>query len=261
MNWNYFFLFLFIVVTLESFSRDNRESIPINYLQTAEDFVTAVYQNSDDVYYLKTTLAKAMEDQLSAQLGTDSQKIAFWINVYNANIQDILNRHPEKYNDRNKFFNEKQILIAGHMLSFADIEHGILRRSKNQYSLGYFNKWRVSSFEKKMRVDAVDYRIHFALNCGAKSCPPVDLYRWYELKDQLDKSTFLYLSNNTRLDTEEHTAYVTALFSWFRGDFGGLKGIKQILIQHKIIPSTDIKLVTTPYDWTLDLRNFVSNMK
>jgi len=232
------------------------KTTPIDYLATAEEMLTAI-KNKEDVTNFRKTFELANEDQLAAQLGTDEQKIAFWVNIYNAYIQDILYKNPEKYNDRGIFFKSKQIPIAGRLLSFADIEHGIIRRSQHEFFLGYLTRPFASDFEKKFRVKHRDYRIHFALNCGAKSCPPVAVYEWTRLSEQLDKSTKAYLSKFTVLKKDENTAYVTSLFSWFRGDFGGLDGIKNILLKFGLIPDKDIRLKTSTYDWTLDLGNFI----
>lgn len=256
---------MFVVTLLFSFltfgahvsvEKETTDAVPVNYLQIAEELLKAANEQNEDVHFLKQSLARADMDILDQQLGTDNQKKAFWINVYNAFILDILRQNPGKYNNRSPFFNEKQINIAGTLLSFADIEHGILRRSKNQYSLGYFNKWRVSTFEKKMRVDKVDYRIHFALNCGAASCPPVYIYQWTTLDDTLEQVTSSYLRKTCRYDKEKQTAHITPIFSWFRKDFGGMKGVKKLLLNHQIIPDTRVKLKVTEYDWTLDVHNF-----
>ena len=40
-----------------------------------------------------------------------------------------------------------------------------------------------------MAVDVIDFRIHFALNCGAKSCPPIAFYSYDKINDQLDLAT------------------------------------------------------------------------
>jgi len=232
------------------------KATPVDYLVTAENMLSAI-KNKEDVTIFRKTFELANEDQLAAQLGNDEQKIAFWVNIYNAYIQEILSKNPEKYNDRGVFFKSKQIHIAGRLLSFADIEHGIIRRSQHEFFLGYLTRPFVSEFEKKFRVKKRDYRIHFALNCGAKSCPPVAIYDWTRLSEQLDKSTKAYLTKFTILDNSEKTAFVTSLFSWFRGDFGGLDGIKNILLKFALIPDKDIRLKTSPYDWTLDLGNFI----
>lgn len=231
-------------------------SVPVDYLEAAEGMVAEIKNKSDVSSYIKT-LEIANEDVLAAQLGTDAQKIAFWVNIYNAYIQVILSKNPEKYNDRGTFFKKKQINIAGNILSFADIEHGVIRGSQHEYFLGYLKKPFASNFEKKFRVSQRDYRIHFALNCGAKSCPPLAIYDWTRLSDQLEKSTENYLKKFTAYNDDEKTAYVTSLFSWFRGDFGGIDGIKEILLKFKLIPNKSTRVKTSTYDWTLDLGNFV----
>ncbi|HEX8461365.1 MAG TPA: DUF547 domain-containing protein, partial [Segetibacter sp.] len=126
------------------------------------------------------------EQSLTSQLLTDDDKKAFWINLYNAFTQVILSKNPDKYKSRGSFFGDKQIEIAGKKLSLDDIEHGILRHSKIKWGLGHLNKWFSSGFEKRQRVDTVDYRIHFSLNCGAKSCPPIAFYKPSDLNRQLD---------------------------------------------------------------------------
>ncbi|MFZ1750641.1 MAG: DUF547 domain-containing protein, partial [Saprospiraceae bacterium] len=144
------------------------------------------------------------------------------------------------------------------LFSFADIEHGILRRSQHEYFLGYLTKLFPSSIEKMLRVQKRDWRIHFALNCGAKSCPPVAVYDVDRLDEQLNASAMSYLKTFTTYNKTENIASVTSLFSWFRGDFGGLAGIKTILKDRGLIPDRSVRLKTSYYDWTLDLGNFIS---
>ncbi len=247
-----FLLFTFFI-TQNVFS----QGIPINYLLTSQEFLEDIRDKKDVSAYLKIFEACDI-DKLNGQLGTDDQKFAFWVNIYNANIQVILSAQPKKYDDRRTFFSEKQINIGGKLMSFADIEHGILRRSQHEFFLGYLTKLFPSSLEKKLRVSKRDYRIHFALNCGAKSCPPVAIYDWTRLDEQFDKSTKAYLNKFTTYKDDEKTAYVTSLFSWFRGDFGGLDGIKDILLKYQLIPDKNTRLKTSNYDWTLDLGNFIT---
>ena len=232
------------------------QGIPVNYLLTSQEFLEDIRDKKDVSAYLKIYEACDI-DKLSGQLGTDDQKFAFWVNIYNAYIQVILSANPKKYEDRRTFFKEKQINIGGQWMSFADIEHGILRRSQHEYFLGYLTRLFPSSLEKKLRVSKRDYRIHFALNCGAKSCPPVAIYDWTRLDEQFDKSTKAFLNKFTSYKEDEKTAYVTSLFSWFRGDFGGIEGIKDILLKHQLIPAKNTRVKISNYDWTLDLGNFI----
>lgn len=209
-----------------------------------------------------TTLQEQLEhislETLVNGLESDEQKFAFWVNLYNAYIQILLSEHPELYNDKNAFFKADQIPIAGRHISFALIEHGILRKSQWELGGGYIHKWFTSDFERKLRVYEQDYRIHFALNCGAKDCPPVAVYEPGRLDLQFAKGTKLFLTRFTTLKKENKIVEVTALFSWFRGDFGGKKGTLKILEELKIIaPDTADGLSFKNYDWTLELNNFI----
>ncbi|NNE78221.1 MAG: DUF547 domain-containing protein, partial [Pricia sp.] len=123
--------------------------------------------------------------------------------------------------------------------------------------LGFIRKWFPNKFERKLRVDDRDYRIHFALNCGAKDCPPVAIYEADRLDEQLNMGTKKYLERTSEYRANANEVAVTSLFSWFRGDFGCKSGIKDILKEFEIIPTTKkIDLEYKNYDWTLDLDNW-----
>ncbi len=143
-------------------------------LTLSQDLLYAVRtDNLQEADSLKQKLKDSAPDSLLKQLNSDARKNAFWINIYNAFIQDILSNSPEKYENRGDFFSKNQIRVASYEMSFDFIEHSILRRSKNKLSLGYFNKLFPGKLEKLLRVENPDFRIHFALNCGAESCPPI----------------------------------------------------------------------------------------
>ena len=203
-------------------------------------------------------LAGVSQEALKNELNSENKAKAFWINIYNTFAQYLLMEHPDYYEDRNDFFSDDLITIAGHKLSLDDIEHGIIRRSKNKYSMGYVGKFSVGDFEKRFRLEKTDYRIHFALNCGAKSCPPVALYKANRIDQQLDQSTKAYLKANTKFDAEEGEVLVPKLCSWFRADFGGEDGIIDMLHKYKIIPKDkepDVDYLD--YNWELSLSNYI----
>ena len=215
-------------------------------------------RDGKDTKGIQEQLATTTLKELSDALKTDEQKFAFWINIYNAYIQVILKENPEFYNDRRDFFSKEQITIAGETVAFAKIEHGIIRKSQWELGLGYFRTWFPDKFERKLRVNKRDYRIHFALNCGAKDCPPVAIYTPKRIKEQLEKGTEMYLKRTSDYDASKNEVGVTSLFSWFRGDFGGKKGVKKILKEQGIIKDTKgVDLSYKNYDWTLDLDNFI----
>lgn len=214
-------------------------------------------RDGQDVRMLMDSLEKVDAKYLAKELSNDEARKAFWINVYNANIQYLLKRNPELFEKRSEFFKEERITIAGESLSFEDIEHGIIRRSKSPIGLGFLPKLFPGKYERMMRVKKVDARIHCALNCGAKSCPPVVPLDYRETDKQLDALAEIYMNNNSSYDEETNVVYVPKLMLWFSGDWGCKKQKRQFLAQYDVIPKgakPDIKY--NEYDWTLLLNNY-----
>ncbi|PWG05911.1 DUF547 domain-containing protein [Polaribacter aquimarinus] len=228
----------------------------INYESVSQQFLQNIIDKKpvDKQVYI---LEKSRLKELVNQLKTDHQKIAFWVNIYNAFIQISLTQNPKLYDNRGAFFSNKRIKIAGETLSFDDIEHGIIRKSRMKISLGYLRKWFRPKWERKLRINGdIDWRIHFALNCGAKSCPPVAIYSSKNLNKEFDFMTTEYLKEQTTYNKVTKAAKSVALFSWFRGDFNGKSGACKILKKYKITPKEAKKIEFKNYNWTLLLGNF-----
>ena len=211
---------------------------------------------------IEMIFANLTEKELEDALDTEGKRKAFWLNVYNAYVQILLVDDPDLFKDRNSFFgynffSSPQVTIAGKELSFDDIEHGIIRRSKNKLSGGYVNKIFVGDFEEKFRWEEVDARIHFALNCGAAACPYIAAYYPDRVNEQLDISSKQYLAKTTDYYPDENRVVVNKLMSWFRADFGGKDGSVQMLKDYGIIPEEASPSVEyKDYDWTLELGNY-----
>lgn len=244
--------FLFIVNTCYS----QTMTPATNYIQISQQLLYAVRTGDSTENFIRQ-LSGAEKKELKKQLPTDAEKKVFWLNIYNAFIQKLLSEHPEKYKSRNSFFTNKQIRVAGLALSPDDIEHGILRRSKAKWSMGYVNKIFPSHFENEFRVSVLDNRIHFALNCGAKSCPPIAYYAPVNIDKQLELATKNYLHTESDYDTASSIIYLPKIMSWFRGDFGGKKGLKKMLKKYGIVAKKEAyKIRFKKYDWTLFLDNY-----
>ena len=213
-------------------------------------------KKGEDTKKIQGELEVINSDTLAKYLATDEQKKAFWINLYNSFIQIRLSEKPQYFKERSTFFGTPLMIIAGKRLSFDDIEHGIIRKSRIKISLGYLRKWFRPKWERKLRVKNIDWRIHFALNCGAKSCPPVAVYTSENLDKEFNFMTKQYLKEQTTYNSQTKTAKSVALMSWFRGDFGGKCGAKKILFNYKITPEKPKNLEFKNYDWTLLLGNF-----
>ncbi len=226
----------------------------------SQQFIYAA-KTGDAVDSLVMKLKDLPYDKLKNELTSDDEKKAFWINLYNGYTQMILKADPGKYKDRSKFFKSEQIEVAGKIFSLDDIEHGILRRSKIKWSLGYLNKLFPGRTEKDLRVDTLDYRIHFALNCGAKSCPPIAFYNPENINQQLDLATKAYLAGEAEYDAQDNVVHLPALMNWFRRDFGGKKEMKLLLKKIQIIPEeSNPKIKFKKYNWDLFLDHYKTNV-
>ncbi len=239
-----------------SFSKMNNEYPDIIYL--SQDLLYAA-KTGEDTDSMENLLKNIPQGEVIKQLHSDNQKLSFYLNLYNAFVQLVLDKKPELYNNRNKFYKSKLFAFAGKFWSLDEIEHDLLRKSSVKLSLGYLNKIAVSDLKIKLRVINIDPRIHFALNCGAKSCPPIAFYEPDKINEQLDIAVKSYLSQDTEYDSIKNTVKINRLFSWFRGDFGGKKGIYKFLYKYDLIPQgTKPKLIFLPYDWTLERKKFIN---
>lgn len=226
------------------------------YIRLSQEFLYAVRTGRSTSNYIYA-LQQAKDEVLLKQLETEEARKAFWLNLYNAYVQVHLKNNQKLYMQRNRFYASKTIIFAGRHISLDDIEHGVLRRSAFKWSLGYLRHPFPSAFERKFRVSKMDYRIHFALNCGAASCPPIAFYKPEDIGAQLDVAAAAYLTGECMYDGQKNTVTVPRILLWFRGDFGGRRGILQLLQIHEVIPPGQKPAIRyKSYDWSLQLEKY-----
>jgi hypothetical protein len=204
---------------------------------------------------METALSHLKMEELISGLGNDNARKTFWINIYNSYYQLLAIREKKK---QPEIFTEKLIPIAGTMFSLDDVEHGILRRYRWKYSLGYLPQFLPSIKIKKLAVNEIDFRIHFALNCGAKSCPPIAFYEYKYIDEQLETATRSFLSTETEIDKVHKKITVTKIMQWFKADFGGANGIRSIVSTYLNIKTSGYTLEFKDYDWSEQLKNYTS---
>jgi hypothetical protein len=223
-------------------------------LELSEGFLAGVKKG--DTQQEQAALAGLTTKGLLEGLGNDAAKKVFWMNVYNGWYQlEALRNRPDPEN----IYTEKLIHFSDISLSLDDIEHGILRRYRWKYSLGYLPQFFPDSFIKQMAVKSLDYRIHFALNCGAKSCPPIVLYNFENLDTQLEQATHRFILGETEIDDKQRRVYTSKILSWYRGDFKSAGGINAFLGNTLNKDLTGYKVVFNEYDWTELLNNYNNN--
>jgi hypothetical protein len=124
--------------------------------------------------------------------------------------------------DRASFYGDVSVDVGGEILSFDDLEHGILR-GNNRHPYQLSRRFTTPS-RKRLALKNLDPRVHFALNCGASSCPPI---KWYT-PDGIDEElrlaamAFCEQDDNVRIDEENRTVHLTKLLHWYQSDFGAL---------------------------------------
>jgi hypothetical protein len=150
------------------------------------------------------------------------------------------------------------VTVGDTALPLDRIENGLLRGGRSKYGFGYLPKLYVTRFERRYRLADCDPRIHFALNCGAESCPAIRAYEPDRVDEQLDLATRSYLDATVTYDAVAGVVRVPRVFLWFRGDFGGRAGIRAFLRAYDAIPDDATpKLRYDSWDWTRTPRKFV----
>lgn len=202
----------------------------------------------------RTALAELSDDALAPVRENRDAALAFWLNCYNAGTQLLLDERPGLYGSPLRFvrfFRAPAIAVAGTDLSLDRIENGLLRGGRSKYGLGYLPKLPVGAFERRYRLPDCDPRIHFALNCGAASCPAIRAYDPDGIDDQLDLATRAYLDATVSYDPDAGVVRVPRVFLWFRGDFGGGSGIRTFLRRYDAIPEgASPRIRHRPWDWS-----------
>jgi len=177
---------------------------------------------------------------------TTPEKIAFWLNAYNAfTVRLILDHYPIASIRKIGWlpaaaFRQKFIPmdgLKGGSISLDDIEHRTLR----------------SAFREP--------RIHFALVCAARSCPPLrqEAYRGADLDRQLDDQarTFLRDPTKNRFDAATRTLHLSSIFSWFRSDFEeARRSLWDFVAPYLDVPGGghEPRIEFLEYDWRLNDR-------
>ena len=172
-----------------------------------------------------------------------NDQFAFYINAYNAStIKLVLTKYPgiNSIKEIGSFFsnawNKDFILLEGRTVSLDYIEHQILR----------------PVFK--------DPRVHFAINCASKSCPPLrdEPYDGGRLENQLNDQAKSFINNTKNTFIKQDTLFVSRIFKWFEDDFSNnpLMFIRQYASE-ELKQSLDrnagsLKLSFLDYDWSLN---------
>ncbi|MEO8091628.1 MAG: DUF547 domain-containing protein [bacterium] len=148
-------------------------------------------------------------------------RVAFWLNVYNALLLHCLCLRPLHGSllRHLRMFDRVAYDVGGRPYPLNLIEHGILRRNRRP-PFRLRRPLRGGDPRLHAAPPTVDPRVHFALNCGARSCPPVLAYDAELVETQLGAATSAYLDAETEIDSQRRRIALPRLIRLYRADFG-----------------------------------------
>jgi hypothetical protein len=192
------------------------------------------------------------------------QRLAFWINIYNTGvIHGVIELGLQRsVKEVPRFFDRMTYEIGGYRFSLNEIEHGILRGNRRPpYRL--LKPFRKGDPRLAFAVLSMDPRIHFALVCGARSCPPIGFYEAEQIDFQLRLAAASFInSQQVKILRQERIVFISMVFKWYKADFGGSDEAlfdtllsfldegdrKEFLEENK----SRIRIRYQPYDWNLN---------
>ncbi|XP_062565995.1 uncharacterized protein LOC134228349 [Saccostrea cucullata] len=200
---------------------------------------------------------------------SEPERKAFFINLYNAlTIHGLAEQEslPSSVLDIQQFWKTTAYNVGGQVYSLDDIEHGILRGNRSHPAS---TKPQFAEGDPRLKyvMKNLDPRIHFALVCGAVSCPAINVYTAENLDKALDQATKNFCKQEVSMFTEVDEVWLSKIFLWYRDDFGGNsvaviewimpyleKDIQDravvLLFKIKNVGQVDIKY--NEYDWRLN---------
>jgi len=157
------------------------------------------------------------------------------------------------------FFRRAAYLVNGMRNSLDDIEHGILRGNQGH---PYLPGAHFPSNDPRLGWTLPgDPRIHFALNCASRSCPPILSYSAAKLDFQLDLAVRHFIDTTVEVLPMSKQIFLSQIFGWFERDFGGRERMLALILRYlpdnqrgTFLPKNRemIRVRSTSKDWSLN---------
>ncbi len=184
-----------------------------------------------DHQVLKDYLKTLADKKPSAKASRNAQ-MAYWINLYNAATIDlILNNYPIKSIinlDGGKTWDVKRVQVGNKKVSLNYIENDLLRPTYK------------------------DARIHFAVNCAAKSCPPLLNEAWTakNINGYFEQQAKAFINDPKYNKISPKEVQISKIFEWYAGDFGNIIDYLNKYSTTKINPNAKVSYLE--YNWQLN---------
>jgi len=186
---------------------------------------------SSDAFGAAETAARGLAGVRLDALADRRAQLAFWINVYNALVLHGIVRLGVRASVRRvwNFFGRVSYRVGGHILSLDDVEHGVLRDNRRR-PWPPWRPFRAGDPRRALAVRPPDPRFHFAITCGAASCPPVAVYRTEAIDAQLDLATRNFVNQEIVLAGDRLAC--SRIFKWYGADFEAAGGLTPFLLRY-----------------------------
>jgi len=213
------------------------------YVTASADGVNRVRYSAVDAQGLATLQRYiTMMEAVDTSTLSSNQKLAYWINLYNAaTMRMIVQNYPISSIRKIKVEGEGPwdhpiVTVQKKALTLSEIEHHIVR----------------ALFP--------DPRVHYALNCAAVGCPSLALqaYRAETLDDMLEAGAVAYINHPRGVSVRKNKADISKIYGWYLEDFGDDEAA---VLQHlKTYARGDLltalqgvkKIGRYDYDWSLN---------
>ena len=141
-------------------------------------------------------------------------QLAFWINLYNILVLDA-------------------VIVLGVRRGITEQRTGLtFLRANRGHPLFPGEQFNNSDPRLRWVIEPFDARIHFALNCASRSCPPIRAYTPEKLEAQLDLATRSYLATEVQIPPGKNALHLSSILKWFATDFGGRDGIIDFVLSY-----------------------------
>lgn len=184
-----------------------------------------------DLPALKAYLDHLQQHPPQASWSRDEQ-LAYWINAYNAHTLHLV---------ASKYF----------IYSVMDIYGGdVWNRVKLKVGGGAYT---LNQIEKEILVKRLkEPRVHFAINCAAKSCPPLLNRAWQArtMQADLEARTRSFLNDKAHNRITATRLELSKIFEWYAADFGDVRAFVGRYTAVKV--NSKATITYRDYDWQLN---------
>jgi hypothetical protein len=214
--------------------------------------------HGDLVDYAAVGRAPELEEYLGQLTAVDPgslpapERLAFWINAYNAYTIQLINAHglpgsirdivaPDRDGKDGTAWRTPVVRIGERLYTLDEVEHGVIKEEFHEP------------------------RVHFALICAARGCPPLrpEAYTGERIEGQIEDQALRFLhgkAKGCRVDAVQGIVYVSEIFEWYKDEFGSddasigrfIARYLPASLERSVLEGGRFRLRTLPFDWTLN---------